>query len=56
MIVKCCMCGSIIGGLDGTRAEKDVTHTYCDECLKELIEIKHDEEGADMAAPENDRF
>ncbi len=37
LIVKCCLCGAIISETKGDRERGDITHTYCDVCLKKLM-------------------
>lgn len=48
MIAKCCVCGMIIGKHEKNGPEEEITHTYCDNCLKVLIDRNHEED--DVAA------
>ncbi len=38
------MCDAIIGRSDENQVKNDITHTYCDNCLKEQLETKCEEE------------
>ncbi len=40
MIVKCCLCNTIVGETKEISKGEDVTHTYCDICLKKLLREK----------------
>ena len=44
MIVKCCVCGSIMGEQEENGIKEEISHTYCDHCLRELIDRNHEEE------------
>ncbi len=44
MIVKCCVCGSTIGKTGNYESEVEISHTYCDNCLQELIDQSHEED------------
>lgn len=37
LIVKCCLCNAIVGETKENIKGEDVTHTYCDACLKKLM-------------------
>ena len=40
LIVKCCLCKAIVGETKESIKGEDVTHTYCDACLKKLLSEK----------------
>jgi len=44
LIVKCCVCGSIMGEQEENGIKEEISHTYCDHCLRELIDRNHEEE------------
>lgn len=37
LIVKCCLCNAIVGETKESIKGEDITHTYCDACLKKLL-------------------
>ncbi len=44
MIVKCCVCGSTMGKRERDESEEEISHTYCDHCLQELMDQSHEED------------
>jgi hypothetical protein len=44
LIVKCCVCGSTMGKTENNEAEEEISHTYCDNCLQELMDQSHEED------------
>ena len=44
MIVKCCVCGSTMGKTEKKETEEEISHTYCNNCFKELMDQSYEED------------